>query len=96
MIHTELFLFWGSFIGSVLNVITTWAISQHYRWGWIAALAVQLPWGLFGFLSGQYPLTVLAMIYSVLYVRGYRRASKLLSLLGNSAEFIQCSIIESG
>lgn len=72
MIHTEAFLFWGSLAGSVLNVFTTWAISQHYRWGWLAALAVQVPWAVFGVLSGQYAFVGLSVIYSVLYVRGYR------------------------
>lgn len=78
MIHSEQFLFWGSFTGSALNIVTTWAISQHYRWGWLAALAVQLPWAVFGVLSGQYPFVVLAVIYSVLYMRGWRRHSHFL------------------
>lgn len=77
MIHSESFLFWGSAIGSALNVFTMWAISQGYRWGWLAALAVQVSWATFGILSGQYAFAGLAAIYSVLYWRGYQRNRNL-------------------
>lgn len=77
VVHSEAFLFWGSTAGAALNVFTTWAISQHYRWGWLAALTVQVPWAAFGLASGQPAFAVLAAIYSVLYIRGYRKREKM-------------------
>ena len=74
--HGTAFLFWGSAIGVTLNVFTTWAISKHYRWGWLAALAVQPYWAAFGLASSQYSFALLAAVYLALYLQGFRTAGQ--------------------
>lgn len=69
-------LFWGSTIGVTLNIFTTWSISRHYRWGWLAALAVQPYWAVYGLVTVQYSMAILAAIYSWLYIGGYRTAEE--------------------
>lgn len=60
-----------------INLVNTFLIARGgrlARYGFILGLAVQVPWGLYGWWTGQPGFIVVAVVYGAIYAIGIRHS----------------------
>lgn len=64
---------WWSWGLAVTALAVYWAVGNRWRWAWLAGIAQEAGWIVYGLRSGQPGFAVTAVLFAAVYARNWRR-----------------------